>query len=411
MKSDEFLAPAKSNLVRPSKSLLKGYDDLVSAVDQKQVIVVEVGSLNLRVGYSGENEPRVSMPACFAVSRTANKSDYAQPRAPTLFGHDAIAASNAKEDYELIYPFGKGNASVNDFENLFVYVFEEMMNLDPLRLDLFVVESHSVLAQRMQLCELFFETLRVQSLNFVPSALCSFLYTGATTGVSVEAGEKFTSIVPLFEGFILSHRVQHLPYAGAQATEIIAQSLQTSSFATAHMPEVQKAIKEKLAVVVADYEGLAVEPPLLRSEERCYELPDGEIVELNPQTLFDAGEVLFCPQKVLETTATPLCQAFAEALVHGDEKSQVHLSKNIVVSGGSSLTRGYFSRLKQDLTSSVSEKAGYQIEIYKAADIPHSAWIGGSVLASIATIYGVRIKKSQYEEAENKLSFLSYKTL
>lgn len=393
-------------------SLLRGYDDLVSPVDQKQVLVIELGTLSTRIGYSGEDEPELVMPACMTVARSSNRNDFAQNRLKRFFGAEALSAVEEKEDCELAYPFAGEGVDAEKLEEFFKFVFEEEFNTDPMRLDLFVVEPFAAAGKRARLCELFFETFRVQSLNFVPSALCSLLYGGLTTGLSVEAGEAFTSVVPVFEGFVLRHRVKHLPFAGSHATEVIAAGLRDAPLKSRNAAALFRAVKEKLAVAAQDYEREAGAAEVLAAEERFYELPDGQLVELGRKTAFDAGEVLFCPGKVLGSTATVLCEEALDAVMCGDSDTQRRLCDNVVLSGGASLTRGYFERFKKDLeTLSAAKSLPHRVGVGRAPDVPHSAWVGGSILASIATVQGLKIRKAQYEESDNKEAFFAQKVL
>lgn len=52
------------------KNYLKGTADLISPTDVKKIIVVEIGSCYIRVGFSGENSPFFDLP--FAVMKSKN---------------------------------------------------------------------------------------------------------------------------------------------------------------------------------------------------------------------------------------------------------------------------------------------------------------------------------------------------
>lgn len=52
------------------KHYLKGTADLKSPVDVKKVVVVEIGSCYIRVGFSGDNSPVYDLP--FVVMKSKN---------------------------------------------------------------------------------------------------------------------------------------------------------------------------------------------------------------------------------------------------------------------------------------------------------------------------------------------------
>lgn len=55
--------------------------------------------------------------------------------------------------------------------------------------------------------EMLFENLWVGSLYFINSALCSLFLSGWTTGLSLEFRHSNSSIVPIYEGLMLTHAI------------------------------------------------------------------------------------------------------------------------------------------------------------------------------------------------------------
>lgn len=75
-----------------------------------------------------------------------------------------------------------------------------------------------------------------------------------------------------------------------------------------------------------------------------------------------------------------------------------NLANNIVVTGGTTLTQGFTDRLNEDLTAAL---AGYKIRMSAAGNVVErrfSAWIGGSILASLGTFHQLWISKKEYQE-------------
>lgn len=48
---------------------MKGTDDLISPVDTKSIVVIDFGSFYTKVGYSGNDRPKMIFPTCVASAK------------------------------------------------------------------------------------------------------------------------------------------------------------------------------------------------------------------------------------------------------------------------------------------------------------------------------------------------------
>ena len=110
---------------------------------------------------------------------------------------------------------------------------------------------------------------------------------------------------------------------------------------------------------------------------------------------FRAPEVLFRPDLIGEEY-----EGLHEVLVYSIQKSDMDLRKvlfsNIVLSGGSTLFKGFGDRL----LSEVKKLAPKDIKIRISApqERLYSTWIGGSILASLDTFKKMWVSKREYDE-------------
>lgn len=75
-----------------------------------------------------------------------------------------------------------------------------------------------------------------------------------------------------------------------------------------------------------------------------------------------------------------------------------NLANNIIITGGGSLLHGLTDRVNQDLSTSL---AGLKIRIYAPGHISErscSAWVGGSIVASLGTFHQLWVSKKEYDE-------------
>ena len=74
--------------------------------------------------------------------------------------------------------------------------------------------------------EMLFEGLRVGSVNFINSAICSLFLSGRTTGISMEFGHNSSTIVPIYEGLILNHALFSDSYGGNYSNKVLLSYLE-----------------------------------------------------------------------------------------------------------------------------------------------------------------------------------------
>ena len=55
---------------------LKGTDDLISRVDLESFTVIDIGTCFTKVGLSGVENPKFSIPTCMAKPRLQNETDF-----------------------------------------------------------------------------------------------------------------------------------------------------------------------------------------------------------------------------------------------------------------------------------------------------------------------------------------------
>ena len=129
----------------------------------------------------------------------------------------------------------------------------------------------------------------------------------------------------------------------------------------------------------------------MEAEKAKYTLPDGSAIEVGASR-FRAPEILFRPDLIGDE-----CEGIHQVLAFSIQKSDLDLRKvlysNIVLSGGSTLFKGFGDRL----LSEVKRLAPKDIKIRMAApqERLYSTWIGGSILASLSTFQQVARFKSR----------------
>jgi len=246
---------------------------------------------------------------------------------------------------------------------------------------------------RDQIAEIFFESIRAPALFFSPPSVLSLYASGRTTGVVLDVGDGVTHAVPVYEGFALPHSVTRSDVAGRDVTKNLQLQLRRAglSFTTTAEADLAKTLKEEMCYLT---QTPLVDDAAEKESKTQYQLPDGQTVTLSTER-FQAPNVLFDPSLV--GSEEP---GAADVLVNSIMKSDIDLRSKlfsqIVLAGGSTLTSGFGDRMLYEVRS--RSPAHTRIRISAPPERLHSCYVGGSILASLATFKSMWVSRSEYEE-------------
>jgi len=296
----------------------------------------------------------------------------------------------------LKYPMEHGYVNDwSDMERVWQYVYsKEQLNT--------FAEEHPVLLteaplnprqNREKAAEIFFDSFNVPALFVSMQAVLSLYATGRTTGVVLDCGDGVTHAVPIYEGFALPHSIMRSDLAGRDVTRFLRLLLRKEGyiFRTSSELEVVRTLKERACYLSANP---LKEESIADADKATYGLPDGSSIEVGAAR-FRAPEVLFRPDLIGEE-----CEGLHEVLVFAIQRSDLDLRKtlynNIVLSGGSTLFKGFGDRL----LSEVKRLAPRDVKVRMAApqERLYSTWIGGSILASLDTFRQMWVSKREWDE-------------
>ncbi|XP_078499780.1 alpha-centractin [Lissotriton helveticus] len=356
-----------------------------------QPVVIDNGSGVIKAGFAGDQIPKYCFP------NYVGRPKHIRVMAGALEG-DLFIGPKAEEHRGLLsirYPMEHGIVKDwNDMERIWQYVYSK----DQLQT---FSEEHPVLLteaplnprkNRERAAEVFFETFNVPALFISMQAVLSLYATGRTTGVVLDSGDGVTHAVPIYEGFAMPHSIMRIDIAGRDVSRFLRLYLRKEGydFHTTSEFEIVKMIKERACY-------LSINPQkdeTLETEKAQYYLPDGSTIEIGPAR-FRAPELLFRPDMIGEE-----CEGIHEVLVFAIQKSDMDLRRtlfsNIVLSGGSTLFKGFGDRLLSEVKKLAPKDV--KIRISAPQERLYSTWIGGSILASLDTFKKMWVSKKEYEE-------------
>ncbi|XP_066149918.1 beta-centractin [Euwallacea fornicatus] len=365
---------------------MEAYDVIVN-----QPVVIDNGTGVIKAGFAGDQIPKCRFP------NYVGRPKHIRVMVGALEG-DVFIGPKAEEHRGLLsikYPMEHGIVTDwNDMEKIWSYVYsKDQLNT--------FSEEHPVLLteaalnprpNREKAAEIMFETFNVPALFISMQAVLSLYSTGRTTGVVLDSGDGVTHSVPIYEGFALQHSIMRSDIAGRDVSRFLKLLLRKEGiiFQTTAEFESVRTIKEKASYLSNN--------PAKEESGECelinYTLPDGSVIKIG-QSRFRAPEILFKPDLIGEE-----CDGLHEVLLYSIQKSDLDLRKvlfkNIVLSGGSTLFKGFGDRLLYEIKKMSPKET--QIKISAPQERLFSTWIGGSILAALDTFRKMWVSKREFDE-------------
>ncbi|CAD8127352.1 unnamed protein product [Paramecium sonneborni] len=358
--------------------------------EQNRAIIIDNGSKYCKAGITED------LRCCFpAVVGRCKKPGQHQIDA-VYVGDEAYAKRCV---LELQYPINNGIVNCwDDMERIWHYVFFNELRVYP--------EDHPVLLteiptnsknNREKMTQSLFETFNVPSFYVAIQALLSLYSSGRTTGIVVNCGEGVSHTVPIYECYGFSEAVLKTDFAGSACTKYLANILNELDyeFTSQNEMEIVRDMKEKLCYVALDYEEEMKKYQESIANNRSYELPDGNSVNMKNQR-FRCPEILFKPNKI-KPFELGIHELTYKSIMNSDIEVRKDLYQNVVLSGGTTLFPGFKERLGKELASLAPQNI--KIKVVAQPERNYSAWIGGSILSSLSTFQSMWINRSEYDES------------
>ena len=359
-------------------------------------LVIDNGTGLSKNGYAGEDQPRTVFPTLVGYPKYQGiMSDVDQYVRDYFVGEEGMILRGV---VKLMYPLEHG--SVKDWdamEKIWHYTFHNDLRVNP--------SDHPVLLtepplnpdlNKQKMFEIMFNTFIVPALYVSMQAVLSLYASGRTTGLVIDAGDGVIHIVPIYEGFAISHAIKRIDIAGRDITAHLQKLLMSRGFKfiSSAEKEIVRDIKERLCYVALEPEKEMKLAEKHQGLEKQYILPDGNTITIGAER-FMAPEAFFNPQ-LIGREEEPLDEAIYGSVSACDIDLRKELYQNIVLSGGSTMFPGLKERLHKELSELVPENV--EIRIDAPPERRYSVWIGGSILASLKTFQRLWISKKEFED-------------
>lgn len=361
-------------------------------------LVLDNGSGTIRAGYAGSDLPAAYFPSY------VGRPKHTRVLAGAVEG-DVFIGPRAQELRGLLkirYPLEHGIVTDwDDMERIWTHVYEQELKT--------LSEDHPVLLtepplnprqNRDMAAQILFEQFNVPAVYMSIQAVLSLYASGRTTGIVLDCGDGVSHAVPVYEGFAVPSSIRRIDIAGRDVTENMQLLLRKAGhvFHTSAEKEIVRTMKEKVSYVAIDpkKEEKDLQSGVWKADKKEieYQLPDGHKIKLGAER-FRAPEILFDPELIgLEYPGVH--QIVVDAINRTDMDLRQHLFGSIVLSGGSTLCKGFGDRLLDEVKKIAVKDM--RIKIFAPPERKYSTWIGGSILAGLSTFRKMWVSIDDWHE-------------
>jgi actin-related protein len=359
-------------------------------------VVIDVGSGMCKAGYAGDDAPCVVFP-CVVGHPKNHLSGNGNGAAEYYVGDEAYAK---RDMLNLKYPMDHGIVSNwDDMEKIYERVFRNELKVPPEQRPVFLSEVPlNPKTNRELMTETMFEKLHVPAIfihNAPTLVLCA---AGRTTGCVIDCGDSVSYCAPVYDGYLLYHAIERRNWGGRDIIEVMRRRLLTERgfhFDTSGRDrEIVRDIKEKHGYIAMDYETELANARADPNYPITYELPDATTINIGDER-FACPEALFTPS-IIDRHDTGIHQCAFQSINKCHIETRKDLYANVMLSGGATLFNGIAERLTKELTTLAPPSI--EVKVIARPERKYSVWIGGSIVAALASFQPSWVKKADYEE-------------
>ncbi|CAL1687852.1 unnamed protein product [Lasius platythorax] len=339
--------------------MLRGYEG-VRYISDKQMIIFDIGSAYTKFGYAGEASPR-------GIIRTEVRC----PESKKI--RRIIDHTNVEDLYQLLVEF------------LHLLFFKYVV-VSPKDARILLLESPlAVTSFRDTLAKVMFKHFEVGSILFLPSHLATISTLGIDTALVLDVGYQEATLIPIFEGIPVLKAWQALPLSG----QVVHENLRR------YFNDISNDIdlSEKML------EDIKVRTCFITTLERSAKLGTKDAPTPPPDVTYPGVKRILIPGEIREKAFEILWERdndnlslptmILDAIVKCPLDMRRVLAENIILVGGTTMAKGFASRLKSELLALIESdlyKSKLKIESFKFHTAPskpnYTAWLGGAIFGT-----------------------------
>lgn len=383
--------------------------------DETGGIVLDVGSSSIKLGYGGEDGPRLVYPSAYG---------YISQEPPTYYlGTQDLNIRRDQMDVYQSYSNGK-ITNYDALEKLLDFGITAGLRYKAPEHPLLIVEEpYETNEQRKKFAELLFEKLHFPAIYFLKSSSCIGFSLGKTTCLSIDFGASGIRVIPVYDGYSLMTSSAVSSFGGDYMTSLLADKLNSQKIQVTPHCFLKKQVVEGVVANIqkidfpntkASFLKYAINNIVRDMKECCYCLSAKPIAQTPPPneaisyTLPDNQEVhldqdaYYLPEVMMTGTTGEDGQALPDTiyqcLLNCDVEIRKDLTSNIMLAGGGARMKGLSERLEYELNKRLN--SSFKPRLYSSEPLynPYNAWTGGSIISSLGSFQQLWISHEEYVE-------------
>ncbi|CAG8826991.1 27763_t:CDS:2, partial [Gigaspora margarita] len=407
-------------------------------------IVLDIGSLYIKAGFSGESRPRHIVPVFAGNMKTHWDPDFnGSGGVVKACGEGCRIIGEFAELYDL--EIGKNPDELDALYDRLAHYLREIyfryLLTDPKQRKVVLCESPMMPLKLKQLiAKVLFENLQVPSISFAPSHMLALLTTGCTTGLVIDVGHLETTVLPTFSARPLTPFIRTTPLAGRALTQRLKELISaygsmiippSTNLVPVHAKYLTPAVLEDIKTRFIFVSPITVEATVGVAEKTLVEDMEEKYASVSsatdvsyPITLSKNGRERQMGTLIIPSWIRERC---AEVLFEGDEdessivgcalecllKTPMHLRRplfsSILLIGGTTLLPNFQQRFAQEVLRALNKDRRFKplsglADHFEFLEDNGSgkvfvancrAWVGGSLIGSLKSTV-VEITREKY---------------
>ncbi|KAH0788897.1 Act1p [Histomonas meleagridis] len=356
-------------------------------------LVFDNGAYTIRAGLGGDIEPSCVIPSVVGWTKGATSPTNSDGSLNYFIGPESLVNLSAillKRPIE-----NRIITNFDDMEKLWNHIFTNELCMKPEEHPVLMTESpDNTKPAREKTLQIMMETFQIPAFYLSYPEVLSLFSAGITTGTVIDSGETLTHILPVFECFGMTHVQSKLEVGGRQLNGYLKKLILQSGvkLPSGYERESIRDIKEKLCYVATDIDAEMQKIEQMNASEKPFVLRNGQEIKITSQK-FQCTEPLFEPE-LLQLESQGIPQLVFNAIDKCDDL-KAQMFGNIMLTGGNSMFPGFAERLEKDISAIEKNE---KVNVIALPNRKNAAWIGGSVLVSLATFSQAWITKAEYDE-------------
>ena len=373
----------------------------------KLPIVIDVGSGEVKAGFSGEEKPKVIF-----------KNYFGEPKYKRVLHSYDNDGNDIREQYigddcekylgliKLRYPVNHGVfEKEQDIFSTFNHIYSK------LGLNSQEIKEHPVLitepilnprTNREKIAKMLFENLGVPAIFFASQPILSLFSTSVTTGIILESGEGVSQSCVVFEGYSIPFSYERYNYGGRDVSDYLKNMLKRRGYNFYNSTEIKLVndIKEKMCYLETNKRA-ELPKKVLNKKLIQYYLPDGNNITIDDEITL-APEILFNPEYIGKEYLS-----FTQMIINSINKIDIELRKkayeSIWLSGGNTAFKDLNHKLNDELRNIFGKNFAINILENEKINPQYRCWVGGNIISTLEIFKKMWVTRGDWNENGNEI--------